>query len=500
MAQVQGSLPSFVKLQASTPGTTQTGHLHISGTNVAGAFVGGGAGLTGVNADLLDGLNSTAFLQSVPVPLTLTGSSATHIVRAQNSSSATDAAAVYGFCTAATGITYGGRFDNSSTSGYGAIGITTATTGANFGLYGRSASSGGYGVAGVTTATTGFPVGVLGQCASANGYGVSGFNSAGTGIRGETQAPFGVGVFGFDSATTGIGKGVFGQSDSEDGIGVFGQASSQIGFNLGVYGLTSSRDGKGVYGYNTDASGGTGQGVYGRSDSALGSGVYGFAANTAGFQNYGVYGRSDGNSAVGVYGISTPSQGSGNGLTGESHGSTGRGVTGFNTSATGMNYGVVGTAVSTDGRGVYGEALNTTGNCYQGSIVTGPNGYAWVELPDYFAEINRNPLYTLTVVDDSADFVQAKISHKIELALSGKARSNKFQVRTSKGRVQVDWRVEGVRSDRWVQKNGAPTEVDKVGQEVGLYLEPELYGKPASRGIYYHPRSATHGESRIEKP
>jgi len=59
-AQETRAIP-LVHLQDSTPGVPQTGHTNITGTAIAGQFAGGGAGLTAVNADLLDGLNSTAF-------------------------------------------------------------------------------------------------------------------------------------------------------------------------------------------------------------------------------------------------------------------------------------------------------------------------------------------------------------------------------------------------------------------------------------------------------
>src|SRR5687767_6331344 len=57
----------FLRLQGSTPGDQETGHANVSGTMIAGGFKGSGTGLVGVNADLLDGFNSTSFLQTVPV-------------------------------------------------------------------------------------------------------------------------------------------------------------------------------------------------------------------------------------------------------------------------------------------------------------------------------------------------------------------------------------------------------------------------------------------------
>ncbi|MBX7133048.1 MAG: hypothetical protein K1X67_10265 [Fimbriimonadaceae bacterium] len=49
-AESQPTAKGIVTLQPTTPGTPQTGHSNISGTSEAGQFVGGGAGLTGLNA------------------------------------------------------------------------------------------------------------------------------------------------------------------------------------------------------------------------------------------------------------------------------------------------------------------------------------------------------------------------------------------------------------------------------------------------------------------
>src|SRR5438128_6194715 len=60
-------------------------------------------------------------------------------------------------------------------------------------------------------------------------------------------------------------------------------------------------------------------------------------------------------------------------------------------------------------------------NVYQGSVVTDSDGFAWIDLPNYYTEINRDPLYQLTVVDRSDDFVHAKVAQEI--------RGNRFQIR-----------------------------------------------------------------------
>lgn len=122
-------------------------------------------------------------------------------------------------------------------------------------------------------------------------------------------------------------------------------------------------------------------------------------------------------------------------------------------------------------------------NAYSGNVTTDGHGLAWVELPSYFEEINRDYRYSLTVVDDSDDFVQAKIKRPID--------GNKFLVATSKPNTLVSWRVEGVRNDRWMRANGAPIEVDKPQAERGRYVNPELWGaSPESRLNYAAPPEA----------
>lgn len=76
-----GVAKGYVQIQSSTPGTAQSGHSNISGTARAGQFVGGGAGLSGVNADLIDGLDSSAFLTGIPNPLLLSGNAVNGVVQ-----------------------------------------------------------------------------------------------------------------------------------------------------------------------------------------------------------------------------------------------------------------------------------------------------------------------------------------------------------------------------------------------------------------------------------
>lgn len=195
----------------------------------------------------------------------------------------------------------------------------------------------------------------------------------------------------------------------------------------------------------------------------------------------------------------------GDGVVGIATAASGTGVYGFASLATGINYGVAGSTNSgTNGYGVF--SFGRTGasgvksfridhpqdplnkyllhysaegpqplNIYQGHVTTDDNGYAWVQLPSYFEDINRDPEYVLTVTDDSDDFILSKVSKGVQ--------NNRFQIRTSKGNIRVSWEVKAVRNDAWVQKYGAPVEMEKEGLERGRYQHPELYNAPADMGM-----------------
>lgn len=116
-------------------------------------------------------------------------------------------------------------------------------------------------------------------------------------------------------------------------------------------------------------------------------------------------------------------------------------------------------------------------NAYSGNVVTDAQGYAVVQLPEYFESINRDYRYQLTVIDGSDDFVLAKVARKIE--------NNRFVIRTSKPGVEVSWRVEAVRHDPWIRQYGFKTIIPKEGSLRGKYLNPELYGAPPEMGIFH---------------
>ncbi len=130
-------------------------------------------------------------------------------------------------------------------------------------------------------------------------------------------------------------------------------------------------------------------------------------------------------------------------------------------------------------------------NLYRGNVTTDAQGYAVVQLPDYFEAINRDPTYHLTVIDGAGEeFVQARVVRKIQ--------NNQFVIRTSAPFVEVSWEVKAIRNDLWVQRYGYQTEQEKEDDIKGKYLHPELYGQPKERGILYRtePTPAPNGKSK----
>jgi hypothetical protein len=456
---------------------------------------------------------------------------------------------VYGLVNASSGFTYGVVGQSNSTSGRGVYGLATASSGVTYGVVGQSNSTSGYGVYGWASASSGTTYGGWFQSNSPSGRGVYGLATATSGetygVYGQSNSPDGRGVYGLATATSGPNYGVYGRSDgSSSGYGVYGLATATSGFTYGVYGESNSTSGRGVFGWATATNGVT-YGVYGRSNSSGGRGVYGWAAATSGI-NFGVWGESASPSGRGVYGLATATSGTNFGGWFESYSTSGRATLGFasatsgtnyggwfesySTSGTGVfgwanatsgtNYGVFGrTASRTDGYGVYSDGRFTASgtkafqidhplqpethflnhfcteapeplNAYSGNVTTDANGYATITLPPYFESINRDFRYQLTVIDNSDDFVLAKVVREIQ--------NNQFVIRTSKPYVKVSWEVKAIRNDRWVQEYGYQTEQEKPKEYQGKYLSPELYGQPKERGIFYHPEPERPREG--EKP
>jgi cytoskeletal protein CcmA (bactofilin family) len=111
-------------------------------------------------------------------------------------------------------------------------------------------------------------------------------------------------------------------------------------------------------------------------------------------------------------------------------------------------------------------------NIYNGNIITDAEGNATVMLPDYFEALNGDFRYQLTVIGKLA---QAAVASEIE--------NNRFVIKTNQPNMKVSWQVTGIRQDASAKAHRLPVEEEKPEAERGLYLHPEDYGQPKTRGI-----------------
>jgi hypothetical protein len=440
------------------------------------------------------------------------------------------------------GGAFGGVFESFGASGIGAYGagaqyggfFSAQGGGTNWGVFGESASATGTAVRGVAWSPVGITYGVLGRSESVQGYGVYGEAAA--------AGSFDVGVGGYFVSHSGSGAGVYGlATGSGNGFprgGVF-RIDGTAGAAIDV--VSTNTNGNG-YGVRAASSGLNGTAVYG-SATLLGTGLsYGGRFESASTGGFAGYFKGRGGDAVyientaagrGLHVISPSDTAvwaeSSGGLAGV-HGATaninGFGVLGVNSGTTGNSFGVVGETASGAGWGVYAFGrsgasgvktfridhpadpenkyllhYSTEGpevlNAYSGTAMLDDRGEADVELPAYFARINKDPRYTLTPV--GAPMPMLHIGGEVstaDLELGAKAAPEeavptcRFRIAGGAPGAKVCWRVEAVRNDRWVQRHGVPVEVEKEGVERGTYQEPELYGRSKKKGVMHTASSA----------
>lgn len=259
---------------------------------------------------------------------------------------------------------------------------------------------------------------------------------------------------------------VYGQSSGS--YGVYGQSST----NIGVYGVSSSQ--VGVFGQSS-----TNFGVRGLSTSQIG--VYG--SNTGG--SAGVWGESP---FVGVQGNTSGTATDRQAVRGENGGSP----TGYAGVFTGNTL-VTGTLTKGGGAFKIDHPLEPETkflshsfvespdmmNIYNGNATTDADGYAEIQLPEWFEALNRDFRYQLTVIDeeDADAFTQAKVVKKIA--------SNRFTIRTSRPNTEVSWQVTGIRQDPWANANRIQVEEEKTPEEKGKFLHPQALGIGKADGSDY---------------
>jgi hypothetical protein len=316
-------------------------------------------------------------------------------------------------------------------------------------------------------------------------------------------------AFAHASATSGGSFGVFGRSDSNQGVGVVGLAGSLSGLTMGVQGQADSPGGRGVFGW-AFAESGESWGVWGQANSPDGTGAVGHAIATTGLTT-GVLGRVDSTTgdATGVYGAAAGSSGATTGVWGVNSSTTAgaAAVVGNAVAASGQTYGVFGQSDSAQGYGVVsaGNSLATGTksfridhpldpenkylqhycaegpepvNIYRGRVTLDAQGEAWVNLPEYFAEVNRDETYELTAMGGPAPM----------LHIGDTVSDNRFRIAGGNPGQEVSWSVTGVRHDLWTRAQPPRDVIEKPQDVRGRYVHPLLYGQPPERGEFFRRR------------
>ncbi|CAN5711051.1 hypothetical protein BH20VER1_BH20VER1_20480 [soil metagenome] len=316
----------------------------------------------------------------------------------------------------------------------------------------------------------------------------------------------------------GDSKGVYASAVGDSGSGVYGRSFGGPN-SAGVFGLNSN--GPGVWGRST----GGGSAVYGENNAGGFAGRFvgpvdiAGKVNIAGSLSAGLLVATNASSngsgvagigAFGVYGQTNLSDGSG--VVGQATGANSAGVLGLNNSSaaiwgrsTGVGSAIYGENLGTGFAGRFIGPVHVQGNfskamgsflidhpldpankflshsfvespdmmnIYNGNVTTDAAGSAIVTLPDYFAALNRDPRYQLTVV---GQFAQAIVSRKIA--------GNSFEIRTDKPGVEVSWQVTGIRQDAYAKEHPIVVEEFKPAEERGLYLYPAGFGAGEEKRI-----------------
>jgi hypothetical protein len=338
------------------------------------------------------------------------------------------------------------------------------------------------GVQGTTSSHASGAAGVLGRHAS-KGVGVYGVaDGAGVGVHGRASGVGGTGVLGHSGGENGIsvsgvntGGGTGGSFTSDDGIGLFAHSDGG-GFGIGL--SASNNDGDAILAISNN--GGSAVHAIAKGASAGGS----FTSEGS----HGLIGRAQALDTTEVYGVQGIADGMGTGgyFTSDS------GIALYARSHAHADYGayIVGNVFINGTLSKAGGSFRIDHpddpahrylshsfvespdmmNVYNGNVVLDVDGRATVELPHYFAALNRDYRYQLTTIGAHAPVY---VATEIE--------NNTFEIAGGRAGLKVSWQVTGIRQDVWANAHRIPVESDKPARHQGTYLHPELHGQPASR-------------------
>jgi hypothetical protein len=69
------------------------------------------------------------------------------------------------------------------------------------------------------------------------------------------------------------------------------------------------------------------------------------------------------------------------------------------------------------------------------------------------------------------------------LFLADEISNNRFKIAGGVENLKVSWQVTGTRKDPWARKYSVPVEQEKLDNERGYYLHPELYNQSEEQSL-----------------
>jgi hypothetical protein len=391
-----------------------------------------------------------------------------------------------------TGVTAGTGLTGGGTTGGVSLAVSLARSGSASMV---SRSDHDHFAQSWTSTVSGPGLSVANTMATQNGAdNVSGVRGTGVyGVLGESASTVGRGVVGRNNSISGVGFGVFGQSSSTIGRGVYGLASGFAGVNYGVYGETNSANGyAGYFAGRVGISAGRaplGDLHFGQASDSTAMRFGNVAARhhlisnrEMVFDTFDTDGVLMGNPIF--YWRRNPNQFDENTAPVDLMrlGETGNLTVFGNAAVIGLMSKGGGSfkidhPLDPENKYLYHSFVESPDmmNVYNGNVTTDGDGYATVELPDWFEALNRDFRYQLTVIDDRDTWAQAKIVREV--------KDNRFVLRTSVPRTKVSWQVTGIRHDAFAEQHRIPVEEAKAEADRGRYLHPLEHGQPSEKRI-----------------
>lgn len=511
-----------VNLQASTPGSAQTGHANITGKLIAGSVSAaegslGGIAVQGSATDLSSSTYGGLFKSASP-----------------------NGRGVRGYDTATSGGGIGGDFQADGPTATAIRAIAASASGANVGIFAKTNSPAGLAGSFVGNVNVSGSLSASGHVG--NGSGLTSLNASnlatgtvpdarlssnvalrnasnvfagpnqftGPTFVGPRNFSIGTGeILGLSSGSGGYGgmyistpvngTPYYGYSSGAISVWTYMNAAGSLLFNVGSDRMVIQQDGRVGIGTITpsstfhvaDESASTpgsirsvngsptvfSNGRIAMGAQAAGSGTFvigslGSSEGTGNAYSYALYGYAKGSGTqAGVYGSATG--------TGTTYAGFFQGELFANSASAGVKSFLIDHPLDPANKYLEHSSVESDErmDLYRGLVVTDARGYATVSVPDWFDALNENIMYQLTVIDtsDSADFTLVKVVRE----LSG----GSFKIRSSTPNTKVSWQISGRRHDATALHHPLRVERDKVGNERGHYLDPEAYGKDLDSAI-----------------